>query len=509
MRAMTISDMTISHMTVPDMATPAMPAARPALQRHGRLNQTLRLAALAALLGAALGLAPLGLGVAKAIETTHLRIGQPAYGATQNIELEVNKSMIVDLPASVGEVVATQPGVATVVMRSKNRAIVQGVSGGDTNIFFIDQATRTISVLNIKVFQPRSDVGNALEAALARTIPGSRLFVESVNLGDTDRVVVTGTVLSGDDLTKATNIAIQFAGKPENVANIATVSGPQQVMLQVTVAEVNREAVKQLGINVTGTTIIGGATVALSNSPSLGGASNVITSNGITASGSWGGTSITAQLRALERNSALRTLAEPNLTAMSGQEAEFLAGGEFPIPSAIDNGQVSYAFKEFGVKLKFTPTVRSNGIIGLVVDTSVSEPSTEGGFAVDGITIPGTKTRQAKTSVELAAGETLAIGGLMQDTVRQQINKLPFLGDLPILGTLFRSRDFIRSKTELVILVTPYLAVSGPMPELPTDRMVVTSDAEAVFLGRMEKMYGVGPGGMRGSYKGSVGFVLD
>jgi pilus assembly protein CpaC len=316
-------------------------------------------------------------------------------------------------------------------------------------------------------------------------------------------------VLSGDDLAKATQIAVQFAGGADNVANIATVVGAQQVMLQVTVAEVNREAVKQLGINLNGTAIIGGTTIGLQNNPSLGGASNVLTNNGFGVSGGIPGLTISATLRALERNAALRTLAEPNLTALSGQEAEFLAGGEFPIPTAVEEGKVTYSFKEFGVKLKFTPTVKSNGIIGLVVDTSVSEPTTEGGFNVDGVTIPGTKTRQAKTSVELSAGETLSIAGLMQDSVRQQINKLPGLGDIPILGALFRSRDFIHSQTELVILVTPYLAQPGAMPELPTDGMVVAGDAEAIFLGRMETMYGVGPAGTRGSYSGSVGFVLD
>ncbi|HEY9010721.1 MAG TPA: type II and III secretion system protein family protein [Devosia sp.] len=475
------------------------------------LVDTLRLAVAAAILGGLLGLAPLGVNEALAFETTHLRIGKQSYGATQNIELEVNKSMIVDLPSSVGEVVATQPGIATVVMRNKQRAIVQGVSGGDTNIFFMDQANRTITVLNLKISQPRSDVGNALEAALARVLPGSNLKVESVILNDTaNRVVITGTVLSGDDLQKATQIAVQFAGDVENVANIATVVGSQQVMLQVTVAEVNREAVKQLGINLNGTAVIGGATLGLQNNPSLGGASNVITGNGFTAAGSIGGLTLSAQLRALERNSALRTLAEPNLTAISGQEAEFLAGGEFPVPTKVENGDVTYEFKEFGVRLKFTPTVKSNGIIGLIVDTKVSEPTTEGGFAVGGVTIPATKRREARTTVELGAGETLAIAGLMQDSVRQQINKLPGLGDIPILGALFRSRDFIHSQTELVILVTPYLAQANHgQPALPTDSMAIASDAEAIFLGRMETMYGVGPKGMRGSYNGSVGFVLD
>ena len=215
-------------------------------------------------------------------------------------------------------------------------------------------------------------------------------------------------------------------------------------------------------------------------------------------------------MRALERRSALRTLAEPTLTAISGQEAEFLAGGEFPVPTGVDdNGRITFEFKEFGAKLKFTPTVKSNGIIALVVDTSVSEPTTEGGFNAGGITIPATKERQAKTSVELGAGQTLAIAGLIQDTVRQQINKLPGFGDIPILGALFRSRDFIHSETELVILVTPYLAFPDDSPLLPTDEFVVAGDAEAIFLGHMEKMYGVGPDGMRGGYDGSVGFVLD
>lgn len=475
------------------------------------LLDTLRLAAVAALLGGLLGLAPLGPTEALAFETTHLRIGQQSYGAAQDLKLEVNKSMIVDLPAAVGEVVASQPNIATVVMRSKQRAIVQGVSGGDTNIFFLDQANRTISVLNLKIIQPRSDVGNALEAALARVIPGSNLEVESVLLDDSqNRVVITGTVLSGDDLVKANQIAVQFAGGEANVANVATVIGSQQVMLQVTVAEVNREAVKQLGINLNGTAILGGTTLGMASNQPLGGASNVITNNGFSVSGGLPGLSISAQLRALERNAALRTLAEPNLTAISGQEAEFLAGGEFPVPTQVDEGEVTYAFKEFGVRLKFTPTVKSNGIIGLVVDTSVSEPTTEGGFNVGGVTIPATKNRQARTSVELGAGETLAIAGLMQDSVRQQINKLPGLGDIPILGALFRSRDFIHSQTELVILVTPYLAQANQgQPALPTDDMVIASDAEAIFLGRMETMYGVGPGGMRGSYSGSVGFVLD
>lgn len=474
------------------------------------LRQTWRFAVIALVLGGLFGLAPLGLGIARGGETTHLRVSKASYGVTQPISLGINKSLIVDLPANVGEVIVSQPGVAAAVMRSKNRAIVQGVGAGDTNIFFLDASGRTISVLDIEVFQPRSDVGSALEASLARIIPGSAIRVESVTVNGTNRVVLSGTVGSQDDEQRAVDIAVQFAGDPANVASVIDISGAQQVMLKVTVAEVNREAVKQLGINLNGTATIGAVTLGLQNNPSLGGASNVVTTNGGSAGVTVPGFSLTATLRALERRSALRTLAEPNLTAISGQEAEFLAGGEFPVPTEVsDTGQITYTFKEFGVRLKFTPTVKSNGIIGLVVDTKVSEPTTEGGFTVSGVTIPATKDRQARTSVELAAGETLAIAGLIQDSVRQQINKLPGLGDIPILGALFRSRDFIHAQTELVILVTPYLAFPGDAPTLPTDGMVVAGDAEAIFLGHMEQMYGVGSDGMRGSYDGSVGFVLD
>ena len=474
----------------------------------GQLRKTLRFALMAAVLGTGLGLAPLGLDAAQA--QSHLRVAGAAYGVTQPVEIELNKSMIIDLPADIREVIVSQPSVANAIMRSKRRAIVQGTAAGDTNIFFLDQFGRTISVLDIEVFKERSEVGSALEASLARIIPGSRIRVESVTLkDDTNRVVLSGSVLSQDDADRAVAIATQFAGSPENVASVIDVAGAQQVMLQVTIAEVQREAVKQLGINLSGSLTTGALTTGLLSAQPTGGASNLATNNGISAGLAVPGFSLQATLRALERRSALRTLAEPNLTAISGQEAEFLAGGEFPVPTGVEDDRITFEFKEFGAKLKFTPTVKSNGVIALVVETSMSELTSEGGFSAGGITIPATKERQARTSVEMMAGQTLAIAGLIQDNVRQQINKLPGLGDIPILGALFRSRDFIRSQTELVILVTPYLAYPGSAPPLPTDGMVIASDAEAIFLGHMEKMYGVGPDGMRGSYSGSVGFVLD
>jgi pilus assembly protein CpaC len=438
---------------------------------------------------------------AVAASMPYLRIPNKAAGTVQSVTVEVSKSMLVDLPTNAGEVIASNPGIATVIMRSKTRAIVQGISGGTTNIFFLDPAGNNIAVLDLKVTQATSQIGDALEAALARNLPGSNLRVESVTLGDeaTNRVVLTGSVRSQDDLEKASLIAVQFAGSPENVANIATVAGNQQVMLKVTIAEVNRSAVKQFGLDLTVSS--GGLITGLINQPStaLGGASGISTGQGtITASGSIGGTTIEATLKALARRNALRTLAEPTLTAMSGQPANFLVGGQRAIISRDEDGNPVTTYKDYGVQLDFTPTVKANGRVGLVVDTEVSTPVGTTDFNI----------RSATTTVEIPVGCTLAIGGLLQDEIRHQISEMPGLGDIPILGALFRSRDFIHSQTELVILVTPVLAELGD-PGLPTDHMQIAGDAEAIFLGRIEKIYGVGNDGMRGSYNGSVGFVLD
>jgi pilus assembly protein CpaC len=445
-----------------------------------------------------LALAPVN--TASAAEAAYLTISSKALGSTQSLELGVNKSMIVDLPVNVGEVIASQPNVATVVMRSKTRAIVQGISGGDTNVFFLDTKGNNITVLDLKIFQPRSDVGNALEAASARTIPGSHISVESVSLdGTTSRVVLTGTAVSQDDVARAQQIAVQFAGDAANVANIVTVAGNQQVKLQVIVAEVNRQAIKQFGINLSGSITVGAVDLSLESQNPNGNVSGVTNSNGVTANVSAGPASLEATLNALERRGSLRTLAKPVLSAISGQPAEFKAGGDFPFTQVVD-GKQSTEFKEYGVFLNFTPTVKSNGQIQLLVDTAVKEPSGGGGVT----------NRSAKTTVEMRAGETLAIAGMLQDTVKQQINQLPGIGNVPILGALFRSRDFIHSATELVILVTPYMTAPGYNTDTPADGFVVAGDAEAIFLGQMEAKYGVsGSDGLQGSYQGSVGFVLD
>lgn len=444
----------------------------------------------AVVLGGALVL-PTLLPAHAAPRSGQLRISRAETGATQRLELGVNKSVIVDFPVQVREVIVSQPGVAAAIMRSKQRAIVQGISVGDTNIFFLDAAGNRVAVLDITVASDTS----GLAASLARIIPGSRIKVETF----ANRVVLSGSTLSEDDASKAVIIASQFAGGEQNVANVINIEGAQQVALKVTVAEVSRETVKQLGIDFNATFSGGNLLAGLVNSPPNGGVSGVVNTNTITSSFSSGGFTLDATLRALERRDAVRTLAEPTLTALSGQEAEFLAGGEFPISVRGANGEVTTEYKRFGVELKFTPTVTSNGIIRLNVETKVSEPSANLGIS----------ERVAKTSVELRSGSTLAIAGLIEDNSRQQFNELPGISRLPILGALFRSRDFVHKQTELLIMVTPVLIEPDGPIDLPTDRFEFASDADAIFLGRMEKLYGVGGDMSSTKYQGSIGFVLD
>ncbi|MHA6689899.1 type II and III secretion system protein family protein [Devosia sp. A449] len=461
-----------------------------------------RLALLLAAPALGFGLLLLPTVPAMALGETHVAISAAAYGSTRKFEVEINKTVLVDLPAGAAEVIVSQPGVAAAIMRTRTRALIQGITGGDTNIFFLDDSGRTIAVLDVKVMEEPSQIGNALQVALARIIPGSNIRVESVTLGgDTNRVVLTGNVLSGEDRDRASAVAVQFAGAPENVANILDVSGAQQVMLQVTVSEVKRSIAKQFGINL-GAVFNVGTTNLLNFANTMIDPENPHAAN---AGFQSNGNGITAAIRALEGRGALRVLAQPTLTAISGEPATFLAGGELPYTTFDEeNGKLTRTvqFKPYGVELSFTPVVKSNGTIALKVDTSVSEPKADMSIS----------KRQASTSVELPSGMTLSIGGLLEERTSQQVDQFPWLGDIPILGALFRSRDFQTEQTELVILVTPYLVAPSPGNSIPvpTDRSTVASDAESIFLGRLENMYGVGrTGEMRGSFSGSVGFVLD
>jgi len=458
-------------------------------QNRPHFMKSLKALALALPLVAGLTIAP-----ALAADISQLRVSSAEYGRTQHVTVGLNKSLLVDLPIEASEVIVSNPGIASAMMRTKTSAVIQGVGAGSTNIMFLDANGGRISVVEIVVGNDSS----TLSSTLAALLPGSSIQVQAFGSG----LVLSGSAQSQDDVQKAVAIASQFTGDSARVASVISVSGGQQVMLKVTVAEVSRDTIKQLGISLNAAVTAGSFSSNIISNPAMGGLSGAAPAGAVKAGFQVGNFSIDATLRALDRRGALKTLAEPTLTAISGQPAEFLVGGQLPYTTTDKDGNATTLFKDFGIKLNFTPTVKSNGIVGLIVETSVSEPTTGGAL----------QERRAKTSVELPSGATLALGGLIEDKLKQQIDAMPGLGNIPILGALFRSRDFVHSQTELVILVTPYLAQpTMTPPPLPTDGYTAASDAEAVFLGHLEKLYSVGegPGGMRGSFQGSVGFVLD
>jgi pilus assembly protein CpaC len=308
-------------------------------------------------------------------------------------------------------------------------------------------------------------------------------------------------------------------------------------MLKVTVAEVQRSILKQFGINL-GALIQSGnfstailsqnalpltAAAGLGNLPIPGiNKDGLLQLNTTTTSGSYensgadtiyktGNNQIAAALRAMERDGLVRTLAEPNLTAVSGETAKFLAGGEFPVPLVDSTGKMSVQFKEFGVGLAFTPVVMSEGRISLKIETEVSELSDNGAVTLNSIRIPALKKRQAKSTVEMPSGGSLALAGLISEDTRQNIDGFPGLKDVPVIGTLFRSRDYTRNETELVVIVTPYVVRPAARKDLarPDDGLAAATDRKANFLGHLNRVYGRGaelpPGGLRGEY----GFIVE
>lgn len=437
------------------------------------------------------------------------------YGGTKQVDLGIGKSVVVELPRDAAEVIVANPEIANAVVRSPRRAFLIGVSGGATSVIFIDADGQQIVGLDVIVAR---DVV-ALNSSLRTVLPESSIEVRSVG----DSVMVTGSVRSAADAATAVALAGQFVGDAKKVINSLAISERDQVMLRVTVAEVQRNVMKQLGIDLAGTAALGATVLnplsagtiarnALSGMSVGGfGVNNTTPPNSVTGQITRGRSSIQGTLRALEENGVLRTLAEPNLTAISGETANFLAGGEFPVPTgrSCSDGQcnINIEFKPFGVSLNFTPVVLSGGRISLKVNTEVSELSNEGAYTqADGFRIPALKVRRADTTVEVPSGGAIALAGMIQQATRQSLSGIPGAKDLPVLGTLFRSRDFLMAETELVIFVTPYIAKSAHPSEMarPDDGFVNPSDFEGYFLGRMNKVYGVAPGN-----GADVGFIVD
>src|SRR6201987_2513027 len=380
------------------------------------------------------------------------------------LSLGIGKSIVIDLPRDVKDVLVADPKIANAVVRSAQRAYIIGATVGQTNVVFFDADGQQVAAYDIAV---KRDL-NGLRAAMQQTLPG--IQIEGVG----DSVMLTGSVSSPVEAQQAGDIAARLVGGAKKVVNSIVVRGRDQVMLKVNVAEVRRDIIKQLGIDLSASMNYGTAVVNFNNAnPFTAAGAPLVSTNGLSGQSLLKGLpTVSATMRAMESAGVVRTLAEPNLTAISGESATFIAGGEFPIPAGYSCDPTTHvcttqiAYKKFGISLNFTPVVLSEGRISLRVMTEVSELSNENAITVsqalsssttNSITIPSVKTRRTETTLEIPSGGAMAMAGLIQDPTKNAINAMPGLMQLPILGSLFRSRDYVNNQTELMILVTPYV----------------------------------------------------
>jgi pilus assembly protein CpaC len=416
---------------------------------------------------------------------------------TRFLSLGIGKSVVIDLPRDAKDVLVADPKIANAVIRSSQRAYIIGAGIGQTNVVFFDAEGQQVASYDIAI---KRDL-NGIRAALHSALPGVQ--IDGVGEG----VVLTGSVASPVEAQQAGDIAARLVGGADKVVNSIVVKGRDQVMLKVTVAEVRRDVIKQMGVDLSASMNYGTAVVNFNNSnPFTANSGPLVPDNGLSASAITKGLpTVTATMRAMESAGLVHTLAEPNLTAISGESATFVSGGEFPIPTGVTcqtttSGAIgqcvqTVSFKKFGISLNFTPVVLSEGRISLRVMTEVSEVSTENALqgGVGGTTIPSIKTRRAETTLEIPSGGSMAMAGLIQEQTKQAVNGMPGIDQLPVLGALFRSQDYVNHETELMVLVTPYVVRAVAQKELsrPDDGFAPASDSQSTLLARMNRIYGI------------------
>jgi len=432
---------------------------------------------------------------------------------TRFLSLGTGKSMIVDLPREAKDVLVANPKIANAVIRSALRAYIIGGDVGQTNVVFFDAEGLQIAAYDIAV---KRDL-NGVRAALRQSLPG--IQIEGVGEG----VLLTGSVSSPVEAQQAGDVAARLVGSADKVINAIIVRGRDQVMLKVNVAEVRRDIVKQMGVDLSASMNYGTAVVNFNSSnPFTAFGRPLVPDNGLQAASILKGMpTVSATLRAMETAGVVRTLAEPNLTAISGESATFIAGGEFPIPAGyfcdpktgVCTTQIQY--KKFGISLNFTPVVLGEGRISLRVMTEVSEVSSENAITLvqngSSLTIPSIRTRRAETTLEIPSGGSMAMAGLIQQQTKQAVNGLPGLDQLPVLGALFRSQDFVNNETELMVLVTPFVVRAVAQKELsrPDDGFAPASDSQSTLLARINRIYGVARFEPGADYQGSFGYIID
>jgi len=501
----------------------------------------------------------------------------------QRLTLSLNKAAVVQLDQDARDVMVSNPEMVDAVVRTPRRIFLLANKVGQTNAIFFDAQGKQILSLDIRVEKDTVDLAGLMKASL----PNSAIQVQALN----DNVVLTGSVASALESTRAADLAARFTGDPKKVVNMISIGGGQQVMLKVRIAEMNRNVAKQFGVDLTSAAkvagvpgvistsnpfglmgkalsdmsggqigqacsgqffpditnkVVSGVTGAITNNATTGFNTQLLTdaaghvipinpnaplsvdsngvvtggpiwlktgraatdslNNSVTNGGNINGTltqnnpvcanNAQGMLKALEQVGLVHMLAEPNLTAVSGETARFLAGGEFPVPASRDrDGNITVIFKQFGVGLSFTPVVLAPGRISLQLSSEVSELTNTGSFmvgtAINGLTIPALSVRRAQTTVELPSGGSFAVAGLMQHNTKQVIDGFPGVKDLPVLGALFRSRDFADNQTELVVLISAYLVEPNAESAFvaPTDGFVAPTDPETLLLGRLNATY--------------------
>jgi pilus assembly protein CpaC len=469
--------------------------------------------------------------------TTALPLANQARAADQDISMTddgdqshfvrigLNKSAVIRLPADAREVIVGNPMIVDAVVRTKNTAFLFAKSAGQTNIFFFDAQGQEILHLDLEVALDTT----AIKKLLNRALPGNRITVDTAN----SSIVLGGLAANPLEAKTAVDLATQFvgasgasAGAASNgttaassaassispIINTMQIAGEDQVMMKVKVVEIQRDVTKQFGINFTALLDAGKFAFNLSSVAPFAGNYLGGTSDGYKGVYQSGSNKVEGLLRAMEGDGLARTLAEPNLTALTGQAAKFHAGGEFAAGRTCSSGgsggivNCQVTFKQYGISLGFTPTVLSEQRINLKIDTEISELASA---LSDGL--PTLNSRSANTMLELPNGGTMMLAGLISETTRHNINGTPGLKNLPILGSLFRSRDFINNETELVIFVTPYIVrpTSDAQMSSPDKNFRPASDAQAILFGHLNKVYGSGEAVPAGEYNGNVGFIVQ
>lgn len=430
---------------------------------------------------------------------------------TQNISLGAGRSIILDLPRETAEIFVGDPKVVSAVVRSATKLYLIASSQGQTSIYALDGQGNRISEIQVSVGR---DVGQ-LEELLRAAMPGSKITARTVQ----NTIILGGSADSAGEAQMAYDIATGFLGQQANggnmgsVINTINVRGRDQVMLKVTIAEIQRSVMKQFGVT---DAVAKGAwgSVTMKNS-----FNTQLSESALKLGDPVGLTSgLASQLQTYERNGVARVLAEPTVTAISGETAKFTAGGEMPVPTGETCNPntgictISVAFKPYGVNLSFTPVVLGEGRIQMRVATDVTELDPTKSFAFNKVTVSGFRNRKNETTVELPSGGSIVTAGLIQQKSEQAINGLPGLMNLPILGTLFRSRDYLRQETELMIIVTPYIARSVKPQDIsrPADGFSDPTDPQAILLGRVNRLYSsVDNPQVIKNFKGKAGFITD